>query len=65
MSMDDFYKTFFDFFPAELQKRYKSIIVEFCVDDVRHIYYFKNKKLYSVKFDVPSSLINNSKAYSK
>jgi len=51
MSKLDFFNTFFDDFPAELQKKYNIIAFESCVDDIRHIYSFKENKLNSVKFN--------------
>jgi len=46
--VEDFYKKFFDYFPAEL--KYRVIVFESCVKDVTHIYTFENGKLCNVKF---------------
>ncbi|EHQ30362.1 hypothetical protein [Mucilaginibacter paludis] len=50
MSTGDFYKSFFDYFPEEIQQRYKYVQFESCVEDIKHIYTFNNNKLSSVKF---------------
>ncbi|UOK42140.1 MULTISPECIES: hypothetical protein [Flavobacterium] len=50
MSVEDFYKTFFDYFPTELNKKYNVVEFESCVTDVTHIYTFENGQLSSVKF---------------
>jgi hypothetical protein len=47
---NDFYNTFFDYFPAELVDKYKVVVLESCVDGIKHIYTFKDGKLNSVKF---------------
>ncbi len=50
MSIEDFYKKFFDYFPTELNKKYNVVVIESCVMDITHIYTFKNGLLCSVKF---------------
>ena len=53
ISLEYFYKIFFDNFPLELQNKYSVIVLESCVKGVRgirHIYTFKDNKLYSIKF---------------
>jgi hypothetical protein len=50
MSSADFYKCFFDYFPPELNLKYKIVELESCVTDVTHIYTFDNGQLSSVKF---------------
>jgi hypothetical protein len=50
MSMQDFYKSFFDYFPIELTTKYKVVEFASCVNDVTHIYTFDNGQLASVKF---------------
>ena len=50
MSIDDFYKTFFDYFPTEFNQKYKVVEFESCVTDVTHIYTFDNGQLSFVKF---------------
>ncbi len=50
MNMQDFYKSFFDYFPTELTEKYKVVKFESCVIDVTHIYTFDNGQLSSVKF---------------
>lgn len=50
MSIEDFYKTFFDYFPTVLHRKYKIVELESCVTDVIHIYAFNNGQLSSVKF---------------
>lgn len=50
MSMENFYKKFFDFFPTELSKKYNVVEFESCVADVTHIYTFEKGQLSSVKF---------------
>jgi hypothetical protein len=49
MSVDDFYKCFFDSFPSELENKYKFFVLE-SLDEVKHIYSFEDNKLKSVKF---------------
>ena len=50
MSIEDFYKKFFDYFPIELNKKYNVVEFESCVSDITHIYTFENGQLNSVKF---------------
>ena len=50
MSIEDFYKTFFEYFPTELNRKYKVIEFESCVTDVTHVYTFDKGLLSSVKF---------------
>jgi len=50
MSLQDFYKSFFDSFPNELSAKYKVVELESCVTDVTHIYSFDNGRLSTVKF---------------
>lgn len=62
ISVVDFYKIFFDYFPADLNNKYKVVEFESCVADVTHIYTFVNRQLNSVKFisEVPCSLLLDS-----
>lgn len=48
MNQVAFYNTFFDYFPKQLS--YKVVMLIFCVDDIKHIYSFKNNRLQSVAF---------------
>ena len=50
ISAEDFYKTFFDYFPTKLLTKYKVVEFESCVTDVTHIYTFDNGQLSMVKF---------------
>jgi hypothetical protein len=50
MNSSDFFKIFFDYFPSELNFKYKVVEFESCVTDVTHIYTFKNGQLSIVKF---------------
>jgi hypothetical protein len=50
MSLDDFYKAFFDQFPTELKGKYHVILITSCVDDIIQTYTFKGGKLNSVTF---------------
>ncbi len=50
MTMGDFYKTFFDLIPKELQVKFRVVKLSSCVDAITHFYDFKNGKLESVKF---------------
>jgi hypothetical protein len=50
MSVEDFYKRFFDYFPTELNKKFNVVEFESCVADVTHIYTFEKGLLSSVKF---------------
>jgi hypothetical protein len=50
MTLERFYKTFFKYFPDELKTRYKVIVLLSCVEDIKHIYTFKDGVLESVVF---------------
>jgi hypothetical protein len=50
MKIGKFYETFFDYFPEELKTKYQVIVLISCVDDIKHIYTFKNGILNSVIF---------------
>jgi hypothetical protein len=50
MSVEDFYKKFFDYFPIELNEKYNVVEFESCVTDIIHIYTFEKGQLRSVKF---------------
>jgi len=50
ISIDNFYKAFFDNYPKELLTRFKVIVFESCVQDIKHVYTFENNKLTSVVF---------------
>jgi hypothetical protein len=49
MSIDDFYKIFFDQFPKDIKDRYAYFMLE-TTYGLKHIYAFENNKLKSVKF---------------
>jgi hypothetical protein len=51
MSSNEFYQIFFDNFPIELQNKFRVIEFESCVQDIKHIYTFDNKKLNKIKFE--------------
>lgn len=55
MSVDSFYSRFFTVFPAVLQVKYKTVVFDYCVDDIRHIYDIKGGRISAVKFSQPSS----------
>jgi hypothetical protein len=50
MSKRQFINTFFDYFPEELLDKYKFIVFESCVEDIRHTYTFNENELQSVNF---------------
>jgi len=50
MSIEAFYKKFFDYFPMELNKRFNVVEFESCVADVTHVYTFEKGLLRSVRF---------------
>lgn len=50
MNIEDFYEKFFEYFPTELNKKYKVIKLESCVFGITHLYTFDNGQLRSVKF---------------
>ena len=50
MSKEEFCKIFFDNFSSDLLIKYKYIVLESCVQDMKHTYSFKDNKLYSVNF---------------
>ncbi|WP_207425725.1 hypothetical protein [Pedobacter sp. SYSU D00535] len=50
MSAQDFYQSFFDYFPKELSSKYKVVWFESCALDVSHLYIFNKGLLSSVKF---------------
>ncbi len=56
MQARDFYKQFFKSFPLALQRQYKTVIFDYCVDDIRHIYDFKDGKIAAVKFSHPEGV---------
>jgi hypothetical protein len=51
MRKDDFYNVFFTNYPQLLQNKYHVIAFETCIEGLKHIYSFKNDRLYSVKFE--------------
>lgn len=51
-----FYRRFFRGFPLELQHKYKTVVFDYCVDDIRHIYDIKNDRLATVKFSQPGGI---------
>lgn len=50
MTKENFIKTFFDNFPKELLSKYNYIVLESCVQDIKHIYSFKDNKLQAINF---------------
>lgn len=50
MSVNEFYKVFFDKFPSQLENTFTVVEFESCVQSIKHIYNFDNGKLSSVKF---------------
>jgi len=56
MQSDQFYRQFFKTFPSALQRQYKTVIFDYCVNDIRHTYDFKNAKLAAVKFSQPGGI---------
>jgi len=50
MNINEFYKSFFDYFPTELENTFKVIKFESCVQSITHIYIFNNGKLSIIKF---------------
>jgi len=48
MTKEDFTKIFFETFPQD--KKYTVFTLTSCVDDIEHVYAFKNEKLESVSF---------------
>ena len=54
MPAEKFYGQFFKNLPLTLQRRYRTVVFDYCVDgDVRHTYNFENGKLTAVKFSQP------------
>jgi hypothetical protein len=52
INVHDFYRTFFDLFPAKYEKQYKVVILESCVVGLRHLYVFNDEnKLSLIKFE--------------
>ena len=56
MPASDFYSQFFKSFPLALQHKYKTVVFDYCVDDIRHIYDIKNDRLATVKFSQPGGI---------
>ena len=56
MPVREFYKQFFRRFPLALQHKYNTVIFDYCVDDIRHAYDFKNGKLVTVRFSQPGGI---------
>ena len=50
MSIDDFSSVFFEQFPQAMLSKINVIILDYCINDIIHIYNFKNGKLSSVNF---------------
>lgn len=50
MSKKEFITIFFEDFPEKLNDKYNNFILESCVLDIKHFYFFKGDKLESVKF---------------
>ncbi len=53
VSKTDFYKTFFNSFPKELEPRFRYIVFETCIYGIQQIYRFENNALLSVRFRCP------------
>ncbi len=51
MKVSDFYDVLFVDFPPKLYNNYSVIVLESCVNGIRHIYNFRENKLFSVKFE--------------
>jgi hypothetical protein len=51
MSNADFYKKFFETFPEKLQRKYKVVTIESCVQGIKHVYTFEKNELTSVEFE--------------
>lgn len=56
MQANDFYKKFFKEFPLALQRKYKTVVFDYCVDNIRHIYQFNDGKLVVAKFSQPGGI---------
>ena len=50
MKKEDFYKTFFNTFPAELMEKFRFVVFETCVFGIRETFRFRNNKLASARF---------------
>ncbi len=50
MGKNEFYKVFFNDISNELIKKYNYLVLESCVQDIKHIYSFKDDKLLNIKF---------------
>ena len=55
MSAGKFYRQFFSVFPLELERKYKVVVLDYCVDGIRHVYDIKNGRITTVKFSDPGS----------
>ena len=51
MEISDFYSKLFVDFPPQLYHNFNVIVLESCVNGIRHIYNFLENKLFSVKFE--------------
>ncbi len=54
MNRSDFYKTFFNSFPKELEKNFRFVIFETCVFGIQEIYRLEDSGLASVRFRCPN-----------
>ena len=55
MTKEDFFSSFFHDFPKELINKYKFVVFESCVQDIKHTYTFNGDKLQSINFITDSN----------
>ena len=50
MPADSFYKVFFDKFPSDLSQKFKVLILDYCVNGIKHIYTFRDNKIIRIEY---------------
>jgi hypothetical protein len=50
INTEEFYNKFFEQFPKTIYSKYKVVEFISCVEDIKHVYTFKNGKLYLIQF---------------
>lgn len=52
MNLNSFLDLFFKSYPKKFEDNYKTIILDYCVDDIIHTYSFSNKKLERIEYSM-------------
>ena len=51
MSRNEFFKILFDKFPIKKEQSINEVVMETCVDGLKHHYTFQHNKLMSIRFE--------------